>query len=622
MTEVFEKNLDAVRAFDPELAERLEKLPPTSRVKRNADSRTGRVTISVQGPSGSGSIRFPELKTPELDSAADELAAAKMVVILGFGSGALLSEVVGRTSGQTFVLLIEPDIDAFAAVLREADMSRVLGVERVSLSVGERPEAATFVRAEREYNVFTLTDFTVIQNPWSAPMYEEYFSAIKKKLDDLRKFGSQNMITMSHMGERWRDNILQNLPAMLGAMKVSDLFGRFENTPAIVVAAGPSLDKNAHQLASVKGKALIIAVDTAVRRLLVEGLEPDIVVSLDAKDENYLHLAGVSLPGSLMVFNPVAHPRIVSESASPMAFTGYPEPFFEWIETVIGARGDVRAGGSVATSAFDLALKLGCAPIIFVGQDLAYSKNRTHARETLASILSPGQDGFNDMSVITSFETTDLFGLPVATTAKMESWRKWFEIIIDHESVFALNATEGGVPIRGAENITLAEAAARYASRDMDAAPPAAMRGDKERSVETGPLIEALVASRDEARTVKTLCARGMASLKKAAGRLMQNGTVERGSGGEIDLMRKFSQDILERELFTEINRWRMEKTLNSVEKTHRLSEELDGKERSTMMMEAYRILFSEIYDTASSFERAVNGAIRELKALEVRRAV
>ena len=50
----------------------------------------------------------------------------------------------------------------------------------------------------------------------------------------------------------------------------------------IVVAAGPSLNKNIKELKKAKGKALIIIVDTAIKPLLNAGIVPDMFFIVDA----------------------------------------------------------------------------------------------------------------------------------------------------------------------------------------------------------------------------------------------------------------------------------------------------------------------------------------------------
>jgi len=167
---VFEKNIDAIAKKNTELATRISQTKTSPRIKRGIDE-PGRVAITVEGPDGSGVLHFPDMHRPRLEADLEGIAWARMVVVLGFGSGSLLGEVVARTSEQAFILLIEPDIDLFAAVLQEADLSSVLELERVSLSVGESPRAATFAHAENEFGVFTLINFPVVENSWSAPIF-------------------------------------------------------------------------------------------------------------------------------------------------------------------------------------------------------------------------------------------------------------------------------------------------------------------------------------------------------------------------------------------------------------------------------------------------------------------
>ncbi len=57
-------------------------------------------------------------------------------------------------------------------------------------------------------------------------------------------------------------------------------------------------------------------------------------------------------------------------------------PVMDWIERYTEPIGDIQSGGSVATSAFDLLLNLGCDPVILVGQDLAYTGREIHSSGT------------------------------------------------------------------------------------------------------------------------------------------------------------------------------------------------------------------------------------------------
>lgn len=611
--DILSKNLDAIRIKDHVLADRIVSLPPSTRVKKDKSSGK-RVTITVKAPDGEGALKLPDLGPPSLDMMAEELFTTRMVVVLGFGSGKLFAEVVERTGPQTFVLLIEPDVDMFAAIVSQEDFSRAFQPERVFISVGEKPHAATIIRAEEAFSLFTITNFPVLENHWSSGLYAGYFAEIKKRLAELASMGKQNAETLAALGPEWRRNILENLPAIVKSPPVSSLFGKFTGIPAIIVAAGPSLNKNARLLSSIAGSAIIIAVDTAVRPLMLAGVKPDIVVALDSQTENYRHLAGVELPNSLYALNPVVNPRIVKERNGPMVFTGYVEPLFEWVETVIGERGSVRTGGSVATSAFDLAMKMGCSPVIFAGQDLCYSANATHADGTTQMAFQSGSASLSPEITAGMVPSRDIFGAPVLTNNKMESWRSWFELLITSSPAPALNATEGGIGIAGAENVSLAEAVARHCRQGIKPIAPSRMfEGLTVDKITAGTLAESLKAARNEGRSVKTACGRGLSAVKASLPLISELAGAQPAAMRSLDGMREHASDILTRELFARINRYHMDRALDMVEEIRRKADQLEDRDKLVMSLEAYRELFASIYEIASVFEREVDKAISEI---------
>lgn len=610
---MFQRNLAAIRERDKALAERLESLAPSPRITREKGAGR-RVLITVNAPGGEGKLTMPDLGKPHLDSMGEALSMSRMVAALGLGSGRLFAEIVERTGPQTFVLLIEPDIDLFAAVIAEEDFSKAFRQPKVCLAVGEKPHAATIIKAESELSVFTITDCSVIENPWSAPLYIEYFNEVKDRISHLMKMGGQNAATLAQMDDSWRDNVLENLPAIIKSAPVMSLFGRFSGMPGVVVAAGPSLSKNIWWLGALKGRGVIIAVDTAVRALLSAGITPDIVVSLDSQFNNYLHLKGVKLPDTLMAFNPVSFPQIVKEHEGPMVFTGYTYPLVEWLETVIGELGSVRAGGSVATSAFDLAVKMGCSPVVLIGQDLCYSTRATHAEGTLYETET--RAGLNtrldDAIVAGATGVVDLFGREALALGKMEAWRQWFELVILGVDQPVFNATEGGTPIQGASPVSMAEVVARH-GKPGGGEPALAcmdftMTGAREKEV-----AEALHSAREEARAAKSICGKGMNALKSAISYITDELSISKADSamGEV---KNLAREILEKSLFAELNRFAVESALDRVENIRRKSEALENKkDRFTMSLEAYRALFTEIYEIAAKFDKSVSQAIRSI---------
>lgn len=111
-------------------------------------------------------------------------------------------------------------------------------------------------------------------------------------------------------------------------------------------------------------------------------------------------------------------------------------------------------GGSVANDAFSFLVKCGFENIIFIGQDLAYSEQKTHSGLTY------------DNKDIVRFEKSDkhflvdnIFGGQVYTEENMNIYRKWFERnVSEKDNIRFIDATEGGAKINGTEIMTFREA--------------------------------------------------------------------------------------------------------------------------------------------------------------------
>lgn len=63
--------------------------------------------------------------------------------------------------------------------------------------------------------------------------------------------------------------------------------------PTLVVSAGPSLNKNLELIKNIQKYCYIIAVDTALRILLKNDIQPDLIIALDPQTLNFLDFLGI-----------------------------------------------------------------------------------------------------------------------------------------------------------------------------------------------------------------------------------------------------------------------------------------------------------------------------------------
>jgi len=191
--------------------------------------------------------------------------------------------------------------------------------------------------------------------------------------------------TVRRFGETWLSNWRENWPRLKGLPGIKRWFGRFEGVPALVVNAGPSLEKDLAEIWEYRDRFLTICVDRAYPRMLAGGVSPHVTISLDSSEVVAGWFADRER-GDLTCVVPWQSPRLIQ--AVPMRDT---VPYTEWnpdvsiwrdiAEESFGSRdaqaqfdyfGALLPGGTVGNVACDLAVKMGCDPVIFVGLDLCY----------------------------------------------------------------------------------------------------------------------------------------------------------------------------------------------------------------------------------------------------------
>src|SRR5262249_55527144 len=143
---------------------------------------------------------------------------------------------------------------------------------------------------------------------------------------------------------------------------------------------------------------------------------PHAVMVADPSELNARHVAG-AVPESVYMIAEQSVQPVALASASRRFLFGlglFPDPLF----TKYGfGKSTLEVWGSVSTAALDLACRMGANPIIFAGQDFAFSRGREYASNTIfhANPFSPEIGG--------PLEERDIQGNPVRTTENLIAYR-------------------------------------------------------------------------------------------------------------------------------------------------------------------------------------------------------
>ena len=94
-----------------------------------------------------------------------------------------------------------------------------------------------------------------------------------------------NTITANRFGASWSKNLLKNLPLIAKAPNIHQLSVKGVRD-AVIVASGPSLNKNVHTLATIQDQVFIVAALRSIQTLHDANIKPDLVIQLDAEDDH------------------------------------------------------------------------------------------------------------------------------------------------------------------------------------------------------------------------------------------------------------------------------------------------------------------------------------------------
>jgi hypothetical protein len=458
----------------------IEKRFPSLYIKLEASEVSGNFQVS-SSKSGTPTLSFITENNPAkyLHSAyRPENEAEKYInglpvneflnfIVVGSGLGYNLLELTRKISKNSKIILIENNIEIFKLALESLDLSEPLQHPGLSILIAPSVADLNEIITTEAFGL-ALNGFLPVVHKPSISLFPNFYKDVDGILNKAIQEAEINQKTQSKFSRMFFHNIMENIPAIINSPGVSELKSKMVGTPAVVVSAGPSLDKNIEILKSGAEKIIIIAVSTTLKPLLRAGISPDFVVAIDPDDITVKGFDLKNIPDKpWLLFDPTV-PWVIPDSFKNRRLVLDSEVYFsKWIAQNNGSKGNLGKSLSVAHTGLLLAKHLGCSPVVLLGQDLAFFKNRMHCsgayyqndflelarRDITLNLLE--KEKYKKYSSSLK-ETLDIFGQKINTTIALESYKHLFENELAKLSDI-INATEGGLPIDGAKAITLKE---------------------------------------------------------------------------------------------------------------------------------------------------------------------
>jgi hypothetical protein len=380
-------------------------------------------------------------------------------IIFIFGEAGLyhLEVALDMATDKHKLVFISRSASNFKLVLASRDLRTALTDERLVLSIADDDEAVSSVfNRILSGDIYTLSRFTWFTHPFESKVESKEMVNFERLLRSSAFTSLLNFNTRAYFEKEWSENYILNLPHLLSGKAVKDLTGSWAHRPAIVVGAGPSLNKNISLLSEFRDKALILCTDTAYKALQKHGIKPTVIVTLDGGEANYKNMQGCTYEDIPLLMDVYTHPKISKASKAAKIVLKSHDLHGNWWRLIKPGSDSAHAfstGGSVATASFNFARLIGADPIILVGEDLSYPNGQVYAEGTVNASRT-----LEDVTKLRQLlPVENQAGETLYTTNDYLYYLRWFEDQAKHTQARCINATEGGALHRGFELQTLAE---------------------------------------------------------------------------------------------------------------------------------------------------------------------
>lgn len=316
-----------------------------------------------------------------------------LMVVIGLATRKVIEELKKSEKEIKHIVVIEPDITVFHGTIKrhyigdfleDPNIDFLIGLpletlqsEMLRLMTAQSPSFGTRIISSLspEYLVDPFTYTEVGGLPTDIPQ------KIAGIVEGATKQLTLSMGCASDGHFRWEQTI-RNFHNLKTKRSVKGLFDKFAHVPAVVLGGGPSLEdfiQTAKAVGDIEDRALIIACDASLRRLLKEGIRPHIVTRCERK--------------LTTIFD-----GVLREDTAGIIYAAYPwtppEYFDLFQESMILYRnngicgwteldhGQVNGGVSSANAGLELAWMLGCNTVITSGIDLGFINGNSHVAGT------------------------------------------------------------------------------------------------------------------------------------------------------------------------------------------------------------------------------------------------
>ena len=372
MNNIFQKNINALAQKNEALAKKLLTYIPTEVPELKQENGAYNLfykSLYLHNPQN------PLGEAQEIFAMAENSPIA-IHLVYGLGLGYLFQVASLKSLGT--VILYEPDLNIMKIAFTLVDFSNDILKRNVFITDNlDQVGDYIYTRSNTKNTPLLLT----------TTAYRELNSGdFVKIVEELQRMVGMFGLDLKYTKQRFYGltlGLINNIPNLLSEIPFAELKNRCVGKTAVVVSAGPSLDRDIEILKKYRGKYILFVVGTAAKTVFAHGIKPDFVCIIESYDASK-QLAGLDLSDVNFITEPTAHKNLRNfkfKQTYSHAAVNLPVNAL-WSEIADIDLQEYWSKGTVSYTSLNCARILGCSKIILAGQDLAYIEGQCYSKDS------------------------------------------------------------------------------------------------------------------------------------------------------------------------------------------------------------------------------------------------
>lgn len=456
-SEFFDKNIKALKAVDVELSKKLSKIKETKKFDLIFNKDPLDLNI-IELKTREKIYQNPLKELEEKITFINENKALNPVLFFyGIGNGFLYKALLQNQIYKK-IIVFEKELELIFLAFNLSNFSEDLINNRL-IFIQNKEMSTNPLRA---FQLFQYHMPSLLYRSYFLEIHSTYYEKQRKDILELNRINKNAIIELSlRNGNDPQDatqginQFIQHLPKMLTHPTLHNLLDKRQNKAetAIIVATGPSLNKQLPLLKKYAKRASIFCLDASYAILAKENIKPDYVLSLErveATSKFFDNDFKEFDKDVLFILPTLTHPKTLTYiEKNHRDYILIPRLLPLAQELKFKEFGFLN-GWSVAHMAYSIAWALEHKNIILIGQDLAFAKDgTTHSKDYPRGL----ETAKREIGAIMQTELKAYGGKGKVKSTKIWSiFKDFYEqlIYLSRNSCKTYNATEGGARIEGA----------------------------------------------------------------------------------------------------------------------------------------------------------------------------